>query len=64
LIEAEVVIQCLIQRWHAPPGAHPLSIDSETPMRFTLDRDHLICDKQRFTPIGAAEKLLADALLN
>ena len=29
LVDAELVIRCLIQRWQAPPNAHPLTIDQE-----------------------------------
>lgn len=63
VVEAEVMIQCRIQRWHAPPGASPLSMDSETPIAFTLDGGSLVWNKQRFTAFEAAEKLLSEALL-
>jgi hypothetical protein len=64
LIDAEVVIRCLIQRWRAPLNAHPLTIDQETPIEFAVSGDRLCLDKQRLTPNQAAERLLGEALLS
>lgn len=63
IVESEVTINCRIQRWHGPPGAHPLAMDTETVMDFVLDGDGLVLDRQKFTIFKAAEKLLSDALM-